>query len=349
MDFLASQIIALVSVITIDLTLALDNAVIMGVIASKVPAGQRFRVVLIGTLAAALFRVIFAVFASRLLAVFGLTLAGGLLLLWVAWKLWRELRRSHSPASSEAAPQLTQASNAYSIRSTVLQMLATDLSMSLDNILAVAGAARNHVWILVFGLIFSVLSVGLVAHFLSTFFARHRWVSYIGLAIVIYTALSMIWDGAHEILAANRGLVINFQELSMKRKFFAFSVFLATLFAQPVWAGGNPITVIFHGKVDPGHKMVLQIADTTHENLKDLSVFRGTKVSSNDTDAIYSAYIQVLDDSDLESGMTSCAGCLNYGLVTAMDNKIPFKRLVRTAVGGRRHCRISPLDCRRRG
>lgn len=194
----SSQIISLLSVISIDLTLALDNAVIMASIASRVPVNHRFKAVLIGTSAAAFFRIVFAIFASRLLAVIGLTLAGGLLLLWVAWKLWRNLRKS----DHRAGPGISLPTAKFnSVRNAVIQMLVTDISMSFDNILAVAGAARSHLWILVFGLFFSVLSVGLVAHFLSSLFARHRWVSYLGLAIVIYTALSMIWDGAHTILA----------------------------------------------------------------------------------------------------------------------------------------------------
>ena len=192
----ASQWIALGSVITIDLTLALDNTVVLGVIAAKLPQSFRFRAILIGTIAAAVFRIIFASFASHLLRVFGLTLAGGFLLLWVAWKLWREIRSAKDPAAAKGVPENEFTDVDSDLRQAIWQILLADISMSLDNVLAVAGAAREHMGILVFGLLLSILSMGIVANYLSNLIERHRWISYVGLAIVLYVALSMILEGA---------------------------------------------------------------------------------------------------------------------------------------------------------
>lgn len=190
-----SQIIVLLSVIAIDLTLAVDNAVVLGTVAARLPIKIRKRVLLIGVVAAAVLRIVFASFASRLLTVLGLTLVGGLLLLWVAWKLWRELRAPETPK------ELRELAAHTSTRQAVIQILVADLSMSLDNILAVAGAARDHYWIMVVGLFLSVVFMAIAANLLAGIMQKHRWISYVGLAIVVYVAVSMIWDGAHKLAA----------------------------------------------------------------------------------------------------------------------------------------------------
>lgn len=194
---------ALFQVIVIDLVLAGDNAVIIGLAAAGLPPQQRTRAILVGIVAATVLRIVFAGVAVELLAIVGLIFAGGILLLWVSWKMWRELRATKHGAEldhsvAEAAPRKTFAQAAW-------QIVAADVSMSLDNVLAVAGAAREHPWALVFGLVLSIVLMGVAANFIARTLNRHRWIAYIGLAIILYVALDMIWRGAWEIhaLAAN--------------------------------------------------------------------------------------------------------------------------------------------------
>jgi YjbE family integral membrane protein len=190
---------ALFQVIVIDLVLAGDNAVIIGLAAAGLPPKQRTRAILVGIVAATVLRIVFAGVAVELLAIVGLIFAGGILLLWVSWKMWRELRaQKHGPeldrAAAEGAPRKTFAQAAW-------QIVAADVSMSLDNVLAVAGAARDHPWALVFGLVLSIVLMGVAANFIARTLNRHRWIAYIGLAIILYVALDMIWRGAWEIHA----------------------------------------------------------------------------------------------------------------------------------------------------
>lgn len=202
---------ALASVILIDIALAGDNAIVVGMAAAGLPATLRRRAILVGVVAAALLRIVFSLFTVQLLQVIGLLLAGGLLLLWVAWKLWRELR-----AGTLAAPELSEEDEAEaaledrvpalppekSFRNAVTQIVVADVSMSLDNVLAVAGASRDHEAVLIFGLALSVALMGLAATLIARLLHRHRWIAYAGFAIILYVALKMIWDGAHEVLAA---------------------------------------------------------------------------------------------------------------------------------------------------
>ena len=193
---------ALFQVIVIDLVLAGDNAVIIGLAAGGLPAAQRRRAILVGIAAATLLRIAFAFVAVELLAIVGLIFAGGILLLWVSWKMWRELRESRHVAGADraaaGAPRKTFAQAAW-------QIVAADVSMSLDNVLAVAGAAREHPWALVFGLGLSIVLMGVAADFIARVLHRHRWIAYIGLAIILYVALDMIWRGFWEIHALAAG------------------------------------------------------------------------------------------------------------------------------------------------
>jgi YjbE family integral membrane protein len=200
MDGLLSQLYAFASVVMIDLVLAGDNAVVVGMAASGLPREQQRRVIMIGIMLAMLCRIAFAVVAVQLLAIIGLLLAGGLLLLWVAWKMWREL---HPPA---AVRQETAEGNplprAKTQATAIWQITLADVSMSLDNVLAVAGAARDHMAMLVFGLVLSVALMGAAATFVARILERYRWLNYIGLAIITLVALTMIWEGAGEIWTA---------------------------------------------------------------------------------------------------------------------------------------------------
>jgi YjbE family integral membrane protein len=193
--FVLSQdaIPALLQVIMIDLVLAGDNAVVIGLAASGLAPEQRSRVILVGIVAATVLRVLFAVFVIQLMQIIGLLLAGGILLLWVCWKMWHELRgRQRQQADSGQAPRKTflQATG---------QIMLADVSMSLDNVLAVAGAAREHLIALIFGLALSIVLMGVAASFLARLLDRQRWIGYVGLAIIFYVACDMIWRGAHEV------------------------------------------------------------------------------------------------------------------------------------------------------
>ena len=194
--FTPDAIAALLQVIMIDLVLAGDNAVVIGLAAAGLPPERRGRVILVGIAAATVLRLAFAAVAVELLATVGLLLAGGILLLWVCWKMWRELRGqgAHDADATPAAkvPRKTFAQATW-------QIVVADVSMSLDNVLAVAGAARDHPAALVFGLALSVVLMGVAAGIIARLLSRHRWIAYVGLAIILYVALDMIWRGAHEV------------------------------------------------------------------------------------------------------------------------------------------------------
>jgi len=192
--FTQAGIAAFLQVIMIDLVLAGDNAVVIGLVAAGLPAERRRRAILAGIVAATAMRIGFAFIAVRLLAIIGLLLAGGILLLWVAWKMWRELRAPERDEGRKhaAAPHKTFAQ-------AIWQIVLADVSMSLDNVLAVAGAARDHLVALVFGLALSIVLMGVAASLIARLLNRNRWIAYIGLAIVLYVALDMIWRGALEL------------------------------------------------------------------------------------------------------------------------------------------------------
>ncbi len=180
-------------VVLIDIVLAGDNAIVVGALAAGLPIEQRKRVILIGIAAAFILRVIFALGVSWLLQVVGLILAGGLLLLWVAWKMWRELRIGHDTHVTGTPPP------ARSFASAAWSVALADVSMSLDNVLAVAGAARDHPGILVIGLVLSVALMGLAANLIARYIERYRWIAYVGLVVIVYVAFKMIYDGWREV------------------------------------------------------------------------------------------------------------------------------------------------------
>ena len=201
---------ALWQVIAMDLVLAGDNAVVIGLAAAGLPPEQRRRAILIGILAATVLRILFALIAARLMDLTGLLLAGGLLLLWVCWKMWRELRSGHEAEGNAAAEALSDADlNAdgtvarglprKTLGGAAVQIVVADVSMSLDNVLAVSGAAHEHPQVLVFGLALSVALMGLAATLIAGLLNRYRWIGYIGLAIILYVALSMIWEGTLDL------------------------------------------------------------------------------------------------------------------------------------------------------
>lgn len=210
MDFFSSEALtALLQVIGIDLALAGDNAIVIGLAAAGLPKDLRTKAILIGIAAATLMRIGFALVTTQLLAITGLLLAGGILLLWVCWKMWRELATPHE-AEEAAAEALAEADlNAdgsiaggaprKTFGQAVTQIVIADVSMSLDNVLAVAGAAHEHPTVLIFGLALSIALMGLAASFIAQLLQKYRWIAYLGLLIILYVALKMMWEGWHEV------------------------------------------------------------------------------------------------------------------------------------------------------
>jgi YjbE family integral membrane protein len=195
-----SELGALGAVLVIDLVLAGDNSIIIGLAAAGLPPGLRRRAIIWGIAAATVLRVVFAVVALHLLAIVGLTLAGGILLLWVAWKMWRELRAR--PRHGAAAPEAAAAGRGKTFGQAMLQIMLADVSMSLDNVLAVAGAAGEHVWVLVAGLVISVALTGFASALIANLLNRYAWIAYAGLAVITYVAVDMIWRGTHQVVTA---------------------------------------------------------------------------------------------------------------------------------------------------
>jgi len=194
-----TEIFALVQIIAIDALMAADNAIVVGIAAASVPKNKRKKVIVLGTLAAVLLRIAFALVAVQLLEVIGLTLAGGLLLGYVAYDMYRELRRGEKEKQHVA---VTEEEKDMTILRAVGLVVVADVSMSLDNVLAVAGAANGNVGILAGGLLVSVILMAVAASFLASVIQKHRWVAWVGLLMVAYVALSMMYHGASEVAAA---------------------------------------------------------------------------------------------------------------------------------------------------
>lgn len=195
MDIFASLVV-LAQVLLIDLVLAGDNAIIIGLAVARLPLAQRRKAIIIGVLGATVIRAGFAVVAVGLLEIVGLTLAGGILLLWVVWKSARELYQHRHRA---AAPPDAATAPPGRLSGAVSKIILADLSMSLDNVLAVAGAARAHPALLVLGLVVSVALMGVAANFVANLLKRFPWLAWIGIVIVLYVAVHMIWEGAHQV------------------------------------------------------------------------------------------------------------------------------------------------------
>ena len=191
---LTHDLAALAQVILIDVTLAGDNAVVVGMAVAGLPARRRRLAIILGIAGATAIRIALGAIALQLLEIIGLLLAGGLLLLWVCWRMFRELRGARRHAHGEPHHKtLTQA---------MMQIILADLSMSLDNVLAVAGAANGSYWVLATGLLLSVVLMGVAANLLASALERYRWIAWFGLLVVLYVSVSMIWSGSHEVARA---------------------------------------------------------------------------------------------------------------------------------------------------
>ena len=197
MPFISGEeLTALIQVLIIDITLAGDNAVVIGLAVNGLPAHQRRSAIILGIAGATVLRILFGAVTLQLLQIVGLLFAGGVLLLWVCWKMYRDLMSgAHGEAAADAPP-----AEPKTLRQAMIQIIIADVSMSLDNVLAVAGAAREHPSIMVFGLLLSIGLMGVAATWIAKLLHRYRWIGYIGLFIVLYVSLHMIWEGHREVV-----------------------------------------------------------------------------------------------------------------------------------------------------
>jgi YjbE family integral membrane protein len=216
-DFLTVQEFSVfLQVIMVDLVLAGDNAIVVGMVAASVPKHQRVKVLVFGIVAATIMRIAFALITTELLQIIGLMLAGGVLLLWVCWKLWRDIEeqrrerkaaRERREAEIAAGGPVTEHATDHEptepkpLGKAIVQIVIADVTMSLDNVLAVAGTARGHDWVLIFGLALSVALMAVAAGFIARLLKSYHWIAYIGLAVILYVAVDMMWDGANDIAA----------------------------------------------------------------------------------------------------------------------------------------------------
>ena len=213
-SLLSLDLTILATIIAIDIVMSGDNAIIIGMAAAGLEPELRRRAIVYGIAGATVLRILFAAAAFQLLAIIGLTLAGGLLLAWVCWRMWRDLRNPSAPIPNEGGqdgdPAAQNVRPTKTLRGAMINIIVADVSMSLDNILAVAGAARDHLGMLIFGLILSIALMGVAATYIARLLERHKWIAYIGLVIVGYVAVDMIWRGTDEI----RALVLAFAQVS---------------------------------------------------------------------------------------------------------------------------------------
>jgi YjbE family integral membrane protein len=205
-----NQLGALLSVVIVDVVLAGDNAIVVGMAAAGLPPEKRRNVIILGIAAATLMRILLAYFAVQVLAIIGMTLAGGVLLLWVSWKMYRDFRDMRIDAQSSATDGgcCEQVLVRKSAGQALTQIVLADVSMSLDNVLAVAGIARDHFWLLAFGLVLSVALMGVASTYIARLLDRHFWISWVGLGIITFVALRMIWEGSTEVLNQTAALTL---------------------------------------------------------------------------------------------------------------------------------------------
>jgi YjbE family integral membrane protein len=203
-EILLVDLVALATVVLIDLVLAGDNAVVIGMAAHRLEPRLRLRAIAVGIVLAMIFRIGFASVAAHLMTIVGLLLVGGVLLLWVAWKLWRDMslaRRDLTPSWAQAGVRVTATAGFWTA---IVQIGVADVSMSLDNVLAVAGAARNNLWIMGFGLVLSIMLMGIAASYVAKLLNRYAWLNHIGLAVITLVAATMIYHGAGDVLTLVR-------------------------------------------------------------------------------------------------------------------------------------------------
>jgi YjbE family integral membrane protein len=230
--------IPLMQVLMIDIVLAGDNAIVVGMAAAGLPPDQRRRAIFWGIVAATVMRIAFASITVQLLAIVGITLAGGVLLLWVCWKMYRELREgNHGETVNEDGSVTVTEAPRKTMRQAITQILVADISMSLDNVLAVAGAAKDHPYVLIIGLAISVVLMGVAATFIANLLNKHRWIAWVGLIIILYVAGDMIYSGTSEVAAVVPG---SYAFLMLPLGYLA----LPGVFPAWIWAGATLLQVL---------------------------------------------------------------------------------------------------------
>lgn len=229
-------LVPLFQVLLIDIVLAGDNAIVVGMAAAGLPPQQRRTAILWGIAAATIMRIAFASITVQLLAIVGITLAGGVLLLWVCWKMYRELRDGGHGDAEDAVAAAEAGAPRKTMRQAITQILIADVSMSLDNVLAVAGAAKDHPYVLIVGLAISVVLMGVAATFIANLLNKHRWIAWVGLLIILYVAGDMIWQGTNEVAGKVPG---SYAFLLLPLGYLA----LPGVFPAWIWAGATLIQV----------------------------------------------------------------------------------------------------------
>ena len=201
--FSAEWFTALGSVIVIDLVMSGDNAIIVGLAAAGLRPELRRKAIVVGVAAATVLRIFFALITFQLLQIIGLTLAGGLLLLWVSWKMWRDIRQRNAEQRKQAGEEVSEQSRgSKTFRQALIAIVVADVSMALDNILGVAGAAHDHIEVLVFGLVLSIALMAVAANYIAKLIERHNWIGYVGLVVIAWVAVDMIVRGYSEVASA---------------------------------------------------------------------------------------------------------------------------------------------------
>tara|TARA_B100000676_G_scaffold226558_1_gene224341 strand:- start:2378 stop:3013 length:636 start_codon:yes stop_codon:yes gene_type:complete len=201
--FDVSQASAFVQIVLIDIVMSGDNAIIIGMAAAGLPPELRKKAIFWGIIGATVLRIFFAVIVVHLLAIIGIKVVGGLLLLWVCWRMWQEIRAGVTVEDMEReANEKAQKGPPKTMRMAMINIIVADATMSLDNVLAVAGAARDHLEILIFGLVLSIALMALTANFIAKLLEKHSWLGYLGLAIIAYVAVQMLWQGSVEVYQA---------------------------------------------------------------------------------------------------------------------------------------------------
>ncbi|MBX2868497.1 MAG: TerC family protein [Acidiferrobacterales bacterium] len=196
---LLDQLNKLIQILFVDLVLAGDNAIVIGMVASRFTPEYRKKIIFWGVGVAVIMRIVFALLTVQLLAITGLAFVGGLLLLWICWKLWQELR-SEGSGHAETLDENDAPKENPPMMSAITQIIVADLSMSIDNVLVVAGVADGHSGLLVIGLAISVIFMMFFATFIANLLEKHRWIGYVGLAVIFYAALKLIYSGGLELL-----------------------------------------------------------------------------------------------------------------------------------------------------
>ncbi|SDB71165.1 integral membrane protein, YjbE family [Belnapia rosea] len=246
-------LVPLAQVLFIDLVLAGDNAIVVGMAAAGLPVEQRRKAIFWGIIAATVMRIGFAAITAQLLAVVGITLAGGVLLLWVCWKMFRELRAHHEAEPTAALAEAEATAPRKTLPQAITQILVADVSMSLDNVLAVAGAAKEHTWVLVGGLGISVVLMGVAATLIANLLNRHRWIAWVGLAVILYVAVDMIWEGTHQVAGQVPGA---YAYLMLPLGYLA----LPHVFPAWIWAAATLLQVVVVAALATGTVTLLRKA-----------------------------------------------------------------------------------------